>query len=429
LAKRKPKPKPKSKCSKRRPKTKRRNDKTRIDITRRKALRTGTAAAAATLAAPSVLWGAKPDPVKLGILQPVTGALAQDGQFGRKSAEMAIADINVAGGIKSMDGAKIEMVFGDARSNPEAGVQEVETMQSEDVAAIVGGFTSPICLAASQVAARYDLAYMVDVGVSDSITSRGLANTFRFAPGFSICTKIVIENLVKLNEAAGNPARTIALVHEDGLFGTGLSDLMEKQLPEFGFEIVERIAVPTPSRDLSNVALRLRSLNPDLIIPSTCYGETVLLARTMQQQRVRPMAVYAVLNGAASNRRFVDEFPEAAEGIMDVNHWYDPLNEKNAGLIERSEADGRIYAFNTPLNYSNVMLVADAMERAGSADRAGLIAASTFKDHLMTYGPTKFEGGQNTGAAPVSTQMQEVEIKVVRPEEFANAKAKFPANT
>lgn len=399
-------------------------------ISRRTALRTG-AAAAATLATPSLLMGAEPDPIKLGILQPVTGALAQDGQFGRKGAEMAIEDINARGGIKSMDGAKIEMVFGDARSNPEAGVQEVEKMQSEGVAAIVGGFASPICLAASQAAARYDLPYMVDVGVSDSITSRGLANTFRFAPGFSTCTKIAIENLVKLNKAAGNPAKTIALVHEDGLFGTGLSDLMEKELPEFGFEIVERIAIPTPARDLSNVTLRLRSLQPDLIIPSTYFGETVLLARTMQQQRVRPMAVYSVLNGAASNLRFVNEFPDAAEGIMDVNHWYDPLNEGNAPLIERSAADNLIYAYNTPLNYSNVMLVADAIERAGSADRAGLIesiAASTFEDHLMPYGPTKFEGGQNTGATPVSTQVQGGDVKVIRPDAFANAEARFPAN-
>ena len=79
-------------------------------------------------------------------------------------------------------------------------------------------------------------------------------------------------------------------MHEDGLFGSGLAKLMATELPKHGFEIVETIAIPTPSRDLSNVVLRLRSLNPDLVIPSTYYGETVLLARTMQQQRVRPKA-------------------------------------------------------------------------------------------------------------------------------------------
>lgn len=391
----------------------------------------GGAAAIATLAAPGVLRAAEPAPVKVGILQPVTGALAQDGGFGRLGAEFAIQDINAAGGIKSLGGAKIEMVFGDARSTPEAGAQEVERMQEEGVVAIVGGFASPIALAASQAASRYDLPYIVDVGVSDQIISRGLTNTFRFGPGFGICTRTAIENLVKINEAAGKPAKTVALVLEDGLFGSGLAKLMATELPKHGFEILEQIAIPTPSRDLSNVTLRLRSIRPDLVIPSTYYGETVLLPRTMQQQRVRPMGVYSVLNGAASNRRFVAEFPEAAEGIMDCNHWPDPGSEKSASLRQRVEATGSTYNYKSPLNYSCVGLLADAIERAASTDRAAIIAAlasSTFADHLMPYGPTRFENGQNMGAAPVSTQVQQGDIKVIYPETFADAKAIFPAN-
>ena len=158
-------------------------------ISRRAALR--GAAATSLLAAPSILR-AQPASVKLGILQPVTGALAQDGELGRLGAQLAIEAINAAGGIKSLGGAKIEMVFADARSNPEAATQEVERLQAEGVAAIVGGFASPICLAASQAAARYNLPYIVDVGVADSIVDRGLANTFRFAPGFGMFTSVAI---------------------------------------------------------------------------------------------------------------------------------------------------------------------------------------------------------------------------------------------
>ncbi len=397
----------------------------------RRTILKGGAAAIATLAAPGVLRAAEPAPIKVGILQPVTGALAQDGGFGRLGAEFAIKDINEAGGIKALGGAKIEMVFGDARSTPEAGAQEVERMQEEGVVAVVGGFASPIALAASQAASRYDLPYIVDVGVSDQIISRGLKNTFRFGPGFGICTKTAIDNLVLINEAAGKPAKTVALVHEDGLFGSGLAKLMATELPKHGFEIVEQIAIPTPSRDLSNVALRLRSLQPDLVIPSTYYGETVLLARTMQQQRVRPKGVYAVLNGAASNRRFVAEFPDAAQGIMDCNHWPDPRSRKSQMLQERVEASGTTYNYNTPLNYSCVGLLADAMERAASSERGAIIealASSTYADHLMPYGPTRFENGQNTGAAPVNTQVQDGDIRVISPEEFSDAKPIYPIN-
>ena len=256
----------------------------------------------ATLAAPAVLR-AQPAAIKIGILQPVTGALAQDGELGRLGAQIAIDEINAAGGIASLGGAKLEMVFGDARSATDAGVAEVERLQAEGVCAVVGGFASPICLAASQAASRYGLPYIVDVGVSDAIISRGLPNTFRFAPGFGKVTSVALDNLVTLNDAAGKPARTVVLVHEDGLFGSGLAKLMQAELPRRGFEIMETIAHPTPARDMSNVALRIRALNPDLILPSDYYGEFVLLARTLQQQRIKPKGIYGVLNGAASDRK------------------------------------------------------------------------------------------------------------------------------
>ena len=396
----------------------------------RRAVLAGGAAASALLGAPAIVRG-QGTALKLGILQPVTGALAQDGEFGRIGAELAIKEINEAGGIKGLGGARIEMVFGDARSNPEAGTQEVERMASEGVSAIVGGFASPICLAASQAAARYDLPYIVDVGVSDQIVSRGLKNTFRFGPGFGIVTKVALDNLSTLNDQAGKPAKTVVLVHEDGLFGSGLAKLMATELPKRGFEVLETIAHPTPARDMSNVALRIRSLNPDLVIPSSYYGEFVLLARTMQQQRIRPKGIYAVLNGAASNPRFVKEFPEAADGVMDCNHWYDPRNPRALELKKQVEAMGKVFAYNVPLNYSCVKLVADAAERAKSADRAKLVealaATSGFTGHIMPYGKTEFVNGQNQGGRPVNTQVQGGDIKVIFPAEFADAKPVFPA--
>ncbi|PWS35749.1 ABC transporter substrate-binding protein [Falsiroseomonas bella] len=392
--------------------------------------RTVLLGAAAALAAPRIA-GAQPAAVKLGILQPVTGALAQDGEYGRLGAELAINEINSTGGIRALGGARIEMVFGDARSNPEGGTAEVERMNSEGVVAVVGGFASPICLAASQAASRYDLPYVVDVGVADTIVTRGLRNTFRFGPGFGKVTSGALDNLVKINEAAGKPARTVVVVHEDGLFGSGMARLMQNELPKRGFEVLETISHPTPARDMSNVALRIRALNPDLIIPSSYYAEFVLLSQTLQQRRIRPKGIYCVLNGAASNFRFVREFPQAANLVMDVNHWADPRKPKTAELRRAVEAQNRFWLYNTPLNYSAVMLVADALERAGRADRAAVIDAlgktdGSFTRHIMPYGPTRFENGQNQAAQAVNTQVINNDIKVIFPEEFADARPVFP---
>lgn len=394
----------------------------------RRAVLAGTAAGTAALAMPGVLR-AQTKTVKIGILQPVTGALAYDGQQGQIGAEAAIKAINDAGGIKSLGGAKLEMVFGDARSTPEGGTAEVERMQAEGVVGIVGGFASPICLAASQAAARYDLPYIVDVGVADSIVTRGLKNTFRFGPGFGMVTKTALANLAKLNDEAGKPAKTVVLVHEDGLFGSGLAKLMQAELPKLGFEILDTIAHPTPARDMSNIALQIRSKNPDLVIPSSYYGEFALLARTMQQQRIKPKGIYAVLNGAASNYRFVKEFNEAAQFVMDCNHWHDPRKPVAEALRKQVEASGKFWTYNIPLNYSCVGLLADAIEKAGSTDKAKVteaLAASTYAGHIMPYGPTKFVDGQNQGGAPVNTQVQGNDIKVIFPSDFADAKPVFP---
>ncbi len=396
-------------------------------FSRRKFLAT-SALGAATVAMPSVLRAAG-TPVKLGVLHPVTGALAYSGTQGRLGATLAIDEINATGGIKALGGGKIDAVLGDAQSTPAGGTAEVEKMNSAGVACIVGGYASSICLATTQAAARYDLPYVVDVGVSDSIIKRGLKNTFRFGPGFGVIAKSALDNLVAINDGAGKPAKTAIIVHEDSLFGSGVAKLLGAKLPEHGFKVLELIAHPTPTRDFNTIVLKIKAQNPDLVIPADYYNEYVLLARTMLQQHVRPKGIYSVLGGAASSYKFVKEFPAAANGIMDCNHWFNPLSDKAQALKKKVEAKGQFFTYEVYLNYSCVGLVADALERGASADRAKLIAAlasSTWSGHIMPYGPTKFVNGQNEGAAPCNTQVQDNDIKVILPQKFANGKVIFP---
>jgi branched-chain amino acid transport system substrate-binding protein len=396
-------------------------------VNRRRFLQS-SALGAAALYAPAVLR-AQGAPIKVGVLHPVSGALSYSGQQGRIGAQLAIEEINAAGGIKSLRGANIDPMYGDAQSTPDGGNAEVEKMNAAGVAAVVGGYASAICLAASQTAARYDLPYVVDVGVVDSIVTRGLTNTFRFGPGFGVIAKTALDNLVVINEQAGKPAKTALIVHEDSAFGAGLAKLLNAQLPERGFQVLETISHPTPTRDFNNVALKIKAQNPDLVIPANYYNEYVLLARTMQQQRIRPKGIYSVLGGAASSYKFVKELPEAAQYIMDCNHWFDPKNPKALELKKKVEAKGEFYTYEVYMNYSCMLLLADALERAASADRANIISAldnSTFAGHVMPYGPTKFVNGQNQGAAPVNTQVIGGDIQVILPPQFASAKAIFP---
>ena len=392
-------------------------------MTTRRNFVAGTAAAATSLVFPLVAR-AQPAPVKVGVLHPVTGWASYSGTQCRLGAMMAIEDINAAGGIKSLGGAKIEAVLGDAQSKPEVGVAEIERLQADGVSAVVGAYASAICLATTQAAAKYDLPHVVDIGVADSIVERGLPNTFRFGPGYKTVADLAIENLNSLNTAAGKPIKSALIIHEESLFGTGTAGLLSKALPNLGIEVKEVIKHANTTRDFNNIALRIKSVQPDIVIPANYYNEYALLVRTMQQQRIVPKAIYSVLGGAASQYKFVQEFPEASNGIIDCNHWFNPKDPRAQALRKRVEAQGKFFNYEVFLTYTAMMYLADAIENAKSRERGAItqaLANSTFSDHIMPYAATKVVNGQNTGARPLMTQVLNGDIKVIFPTDYREA--------
>jgi branched-chain amino acid transport system substrate-binding protein len=397
-------------------------------MTTRRHFMSQTAAAASAMSFP-LIAGAQAKSVKVGVLHPVTGALAYSGQQCRMGALMAIEDINKAGGIKSLGGAKIEAMLGDAQSSPQAGPAEIEKMNEAGVCAVVGAFASAICLATTQAAAKYNLPHVVDVGVADQIVERGLKNTFRFGPGYKKCAEVAVANLHVLNTAAGKPARTVMIIHEESLFGTGTANLLSKELPGYGYDVKEVIKHANPTRDFNNIALRIKQVNPDIVIPANYYNEYALLVRTMQQQKISPKAIYSVLGGAASSYKFVKEFPEAANGIIDCNHWFNPRDKRSLELKKRVEAQGQFFSYEVFMTYTAMTLLADAIDRAKSTDRAAIIDAlnkSTFSNHIMPYGTTQFVNGQNMGAQPLMTQVVKGDIKVIVPRDYREVEPIFP---
>ena len=388
----------------------------------------GQSAAAASALAFPLIGGTQPKAVKVGILHPVTGALAFSGQQCRAGALLAVEDINRTG-IRSVGGAKLDAMLGDAQSTPQAGTAEIEKMNEAGCSAVVGAYASAICLATTQAAAKYDLPHVVDVGVADQIVQRGLKNTFRFGPGYATCAQIAVSNLHVLNTVAGKPAKTVMIIHEESLFGTGTANLLARELPGYGFEVKDVVKHANPTRDFNNIVLRMKSLNPDIVIPANYYNEYALLVRTMQQQKVLPKAIYSVLGGAASSYKFLKEFPDAADGIIDCNHWFNPKDKRSAELRRRVEAKGLYFTYEVFMTYTAVRLLADAIERAKSAERAAIndaLQKSTFSDHIMPYGPTQFVNGQNQGAQPLMTQVIKGDIRVIVPREYREAEPIFP---
>jgi branched-chain amino acid transport system substrate-binding protein len=93
------------------------------------------------------------------------------------------------------------------------------------------------------------------------------------------------------------------------------------------------------------------------------------------------------------------------------------------------EAKGLFFSYELFMTYTSMRLLADAIDRAKSTDRAAIIDAlskSTFSDHIMPYGPTQFVNGQNMGAQPLMTQVVKGDIKVIIPRDYREVEPIFP---
>ena len=148
-------------------------------LTRRAVLAT-----TASLAAPAIL---RAQPAAANTRHPAARLPApwpKTAIWAAPGAQIAIDEINNGGGIKGLGGAKIENRVRRRAIHPRwrRGASGAACSPTGSLP-IVGGYASPICLAASQAASRYGLPYVVDVGVADSIVSRGLTNTFPLRPG------------------------------------------------------------------------------------------------------------------------------------------------------------------------------------------------------------------------------------------------------
>src|SRR5688500_16940059 len=139
-------------------------DTTKFRAKRRDVLRAAAATAAAGLSGfPGLVLGqSSPQTVKIGGIWPMTGILSYSGMQAQNGARIAADEINANGGIKSLGGAKIELVVGDSQSKPEVAVAEVDKLTEQGIHCFLGSCASGIALTATQASARNKVPFMVD---------------------------------------------------------------------------------------------------------------------------------------------------------------------------------------------------------------------------------------------------------------------------
>lgn len=391
----------------------------------------GAVAALGSIGFPSILRGATPPEIVVGHIHPLSGFLGYDGQQLKNGLMLAVKEINDAGGIKSLGGAKLKAIGEDSGGKPALAVSAVERLNRAGAVAIMGCYQSSVTLVATEIAEKFGIPFVVTVAVADDITGRGFKYTFRVQPDAEQMASQTLEYVSGIAKQAGATVKTIAYLHDNTDFGSSLSMHVKNYAPKFGMEVIKDVPYSPSAVDVSTEVGKIKAANADIVFDTGYFGDGVRVLRTMRNIRLRSKGIIGCANGAFSQPKFVKELGKMSEYVMDGNYGANPKSP----LAQKAFAHyKRVYGSemgpSTVFAYEAVYVVADALERAKSTDRQAVreaLAKTDMTDHILPQGPIIFgPNGQNKNARAMMKQVLGQRVEVVWPEKYAEAKPIFP---
>jgi branched-chain amino acid transport system substrate-binding protein len=383
--------------------------------------------------------------IKVGIVHTVTGPLAEPGQACRLGAQMAADAINAAGGIKSMGGARLELLLGDTQSKPDVARAEAERVINEGAQVLMGTFSSGDTAAVVPVVQQRRVPFLVDISAADPITAnvaqsvregkQKLQYVYRNFPTGSAFGRRAVQYFSDIFREAGVSPRRVVLMYANDLFGQtqarGFQAAHKAANP--AWDIVEVISWPEPPSDLSTEVARAKAARPDVIAPITRPASAQLLLPELARQRLDIMGVVSPGSPGLYEAGQLAALKEHLEHVMASVPWPNfkhPRTQKVAEEYGR-RSRGKTFDTNSGYSYDGMHLVADFLERAKATEPDAIVDAikkTNYKDPLMvSAGPVVFnETGDNPNAIPAMIQIQGGKPVVVWPKDSAAQKFVFP---
>lgn len=375
-----------------------------------------------------------PDPVKIGAIHPLTGGLAGAGNRMDNGARMAVEEINAAGGIASLGGAPLELLSANSTGAADVGASEAERLIGEGVSALIGTYQSSVTTNVAAIAERDGVPLVIDVAVADSILQQGYTYVFRLQPN---ATSMGSNGALFLSElGGGGQVKTVAYIHDDTGFGVSVADAFEAVAADYGIEVLIRIPYPPfEVTDLTTEMSRAAATNPDVILLTGYYNDGLLAARAAIDLEVDVKAIFGIAQGAFHTPEFVEDFGSDSELFWNSNYHFNASDPKVQAILEKFEATyGEAMDTEAMLAYQAIYVIADALERAGSADPADVrdaLAETNLVDHFLAYpGPITFDSaGENINAQPALMQVIDGAVRQVSPDDLQEVEPVFPGTS
>lgn len=378
--------------------------------------------------------GSSSDQIVIGSIHPLTGPLAGAGQLMDQGAQLAVQDINEAGGIEALDGAELVLESGDSKGEAETGQSEAQRLIDEGAVALVGTYQSDVTLNVASVAERSRVPLVIDVAVDDQILEQDYQYTFRIQPNATAMGHDGADRLLEIAEQGGEQVDSVAYIHEEGAFGTSVFEAFKEQAESQGITVAKEVTYsPANFSDATTQVREAASADPDVIVGTGYYPDQLLVSKAVKALSPDIQALYGVANGAFDDENFPNDAGAAGEGVLSANYHYNAASERTQDIRKRFEQEyGAPMQTASVLSYQAVEVIAQALEDGGSADPGDLreaISGISLDDPLLAFdGPIEFdETGQNTNATVVVMQVQGPKVEQVAPAEFETTPVTYPA--
>jgi branched-chain amino acid transport system substrate-binding protein len=382
---------------------------------------------------------APPQEVKIAMLVPLSGPWARSGILEKLGAEMAIDDVNAAGGIRSLGGAKLRLMQFDTQDSAEKAKDAAQRMVAQEPD-LVGGFgcwLSSFTLAATEVTERVGLPWLT-LSYSDLITGRGFQNVFQTAPTADSQARQLLPTILDMaqNATGKRPTKVALLADNTAANVSFLRELREHTLKELGLTaVVDQMYTP-PIADATTLVQPIRSARPDfcIMLSSNVPDDKLLLDKFAEFGLAGgrlPLIGGGGHIGAPELLKVTGA--DILQGLMaGLANWPGREQDRLAeSFVARTKEPW--FGHDSVFAYVHVLIFKEALERAGAADRrkvAEAIRGLDMRDGPALFFPghhLKFDAkGRRVDAVLAMIQWQNGRPLAIYPQEIAASSAIWP---